>query len=139
MVKKSRVQCLQKAFWHSTYKAIKLKSLVVVFQCPQKRFSWPKTFKFYVSLSWPQELDPRSFGQKLVLPQASKVGFNQRLFSAPKQPQIGKIRPLLLLQLFELMERKCRYFFDSRLFSCRKRPLKKSNLDSLVRHEFLTK
>ena len=51
-----------------------------------------------------QELGPRSFGQKLMLPQASKVAFNQRPFSAPKQPQIGKIRALLLLQLFELME-----------------------------------
>ena len=51
-----------------------------------------------------QELGPRSFGQKLMLPQASKVGFNQRPFSAPKQPCIEKIRALLLLQLFELME-----------------------------------
>ena len=51
-----------------------------------------------------QELGPRSFGQKLMLPQASKVAFNQRPFSAPKQPRIGKIRPLLLLQFFELME-----------------------------------
>ena len=51
-----------------------------------------------------QELGPRSFGQKLMLPQASKVGFNQRPFSAPKQPRIRKIRALLLLQFFELME-----------------------------------
>ena len=51
-----------------------------------------------------QELGPRSFGQKLMLPQASKVAFNQRPFSAPKQPRIGKIRALLLLQFFELME-----------------------------------
>ena len=51
-----------------------------------------------------QELGPRSFGQKLMLPQASKVGFNRRPFSAPKRPQIGKTRVLLLLQFFELME-----------------------------------
>ena len=51
-----------------------------------------------------QELGPRSFGQKLMLPQASKVRFTQRPFSAPKQPQIGKMSTLLLLQLFELME-----------------------------------
>ena len=51
-----------------------------------------------------QELGPRSFGQKLMLPQASKVAFNQRPFSAPKQPRIRKIRALLLLQFFELME-----------------------------------
>ena len=51
-----------------------------------------------------QELGPRSFGQKLMLPQASKVGFIRRPFSAPKQPQIGKIRALLLLHFFELME-----------------------------------
>ena len=51
-----------------------------------------------------QELGPRSFGQKLMLPQASKVAFNQRPFSAPKQPCIEKIRALLLLQFFELME-----------------------------------
>ena len=51
-----------------------------------------------------QELGPRSFGQKLMLPQASKVGFIRRPFSAPKQPRIEKIRALLLLQLFELME-----------------------------------
>ena len=35
-----------------------------------------------------QELGPRSFGQKLMLPQASKVGFIRRPFSAPKQPLI---------------------------------------------------
>ena len=51
-----------------------------------------------------QELGPRSFGQKLMLPQASKVGFIRAPFSAPKQPQIGKISTLLLLQLFELIE-----------------------------------
>ena len=51
-----------------------------------------------------QELGPRSFGQKLMLPQASKVAFNQRPFSAPKRPPIGKIRALLLLKNFELME-----------------------------------
>ena len=51
-----------------------------------------------------QELGPRSFGQKLMLPQAFKVGFNQRPFSAPKRPRIEKIRALLLLQFFELME-----------------------------------
>ena len=51
-----------------------------------------------------QELGPTSFGQKLMLPQASKVAFNQRPFSAPKQPRIRKIRALLLLQFFELME-----------------------------------
>ena len=51
-----------------------------------------------------QELGPRSFGQKLMLPQASKVAFNQRPFSAPKQPRIRKIRALLLLQFFDLME-----------------------------------
>ena len=51
-----------------------------------------------------KELGPRSFGQKLMLPQASKVGFHWRPFSAPKRPQIGKIRALLLLQFFELME-----------------------------------
>ena len=51
-----------------------------------------------------QELGPRSFGQKLMLPQASKVAFNQRPFSAPKRPRIGKIRALLLLKNFELME-----------------------------------
>ena len=51
-----------------------------------------------------QELGPRSFGQKLMLPQASKVAFNQRPFSAPKRPRIEKIRALLLLQFFELME-----------------------------------
>ena len=51
-----------------------------------------------------QELGPRSFGQKLMLPQASKVGFIRRPFSAPKQPRIRKIRALLLLQFFELME-----------------------------------
>ena len=51
-----------------------------------------------------QELGPRSFGQKFMLPQASKVGFIQRPFSARKQPQIRKISTLLLLQLFVLME-----------------------------------
>ena len=51
-----------------------------------------------------QELGPRSFGQKLMLPQASKVDFNQRLFSALKRPRIEKISTLLLLQLFELIE-----------------------------------
>ena len=51
-----------------------------------------------------QELGPSSFGQKLMLPQASKVGFIQRPFSAPKQPRIGKTRALLLLQLFVLMK-----------------------------------
>ena len=51
-----------------------------------------------------QELGPRSFGQKLMLPQASKVGFIWRPFSAPKRPRIKKISTLLLLQLFELME-----------------------------------
>jgi hypothetical protein len=51
-----------------------------------------------------QELGPRSFGQKLMLPQASKVAFNQRPFSAPKRPRIEKIRAFLLLQFFELME-----------------------------------
>ena len=51
-----------------------------------------------------QELGPRSFGQKLMLPQASKVGFIRRPFSASKQPKIGKISTLLMLQLFELME-----------------------------------
>ena len=51
-----------------------------------------------------QELGPRSFGQKLMLPQASKVAFNQRPFSAPKRPRMEKIRALLVLQLFELME-----------------------------------
>ena len=51
-----------------------------------------------------QELGPRSFGQKLMLPQAFKVGFIWRPISAPKQPRIGKIRALLLLKLFELMK-----------------------------------
>ena len=51
-----------------------------------------------------QELGPRSFGQKLMLPQASKVAFNQRPFSASKRPRIEKIRALLLLQFLELME-----------------------------------
>ena len=49
-----------------------------------------------------QELGPRSFGQKLMLPQASKVGFIRRPFSAPKQPQIRKITPLLLHKLKKL-------------------------------------
>ena len=51
-----------------------------------------------------QELGLKSFGQKLMLPQAFKVAFNQRPFSAPKQPRIRKIRALLLLQNFVLME-----------------------------------
>ena len=71
-----------------------------------------------------QVLGQRSFGQKLMLPQASKVAFNQRPFLAPKRPRIGKMRALLLLKNFELMESKWCYFLDSRLFSCRKRPLK---------------
>jgi hypothetical protein len=51
-----------------------------------------------------QELGPRSFGQKLMLPQTSKVDFNQRLFSSLKRPRIEKISTLLLLQLFKLMD-----------------------------------
>ena len=43
-----------------------------------------------------QELGPGSFGQKLMLPWPCKVAFNQRPFSAPKQPRIRKIRALLL-------------------------------------------
>ena len=66
----------------------------------------------------------RSFGQKLMPHQAVKVAYFQRPFSRPKRPRIEKIRPLLLLKNFELMESKWCYFLDSRLFSCRKRPLK---------------
>ena len=51
-----------------------------------------------------QELGPRSFGQELMLPQASKVAFNQRPFSAPKRPRIEKIRPLLLHKLKKLLK-----------------------------------
>ena len=51
-----------------------------------------------------KELGPRSFGQKLMLPRAHKVGFIRRPLSAPKRPRIEKIRALLLLQIFELME-----------------------------------
>ena len=54
----------------------------------------------------------------------------QRPFAAWKWPQIGKIRPLLLLQLFELIEWKWSYFFDWRQFSPWNQPLKLS-----VRHK----
>ena len=41
-------------------------------------------------------------------------------FTAWKEPQIEKLTPLLLLQLFELMKWKWSYFFDSRHFSGKK-------------------
>ena len=81
----------------------------------------------------------RSFGQKLEARKAAKVTDFRRPFSTWKRPHIGKIRPLLLLQIFELMEWKWSYFSISRLFSCRKLPLKIGDFDSFVRLEFLTK